>query len=168
MTAKRKTISLFLYIPERKVIVLGVRAAGQSHASMLQATAHGTIEEGEDHLQAIERELKEETTLDIVDIGPIQFMGELDGGHKVREECSFYVAALTEAGAAKLRPTAEVAHFTFLNKDGVDDVVPFDEARRRDLDPSVHRVMFQDELDVLRELYGLLEEHRWNPVAVNA
>lgn len=168
MDSKRKTISLFLYIPERKVIVLGVRAHGQSHAGMLQATAHGTIEGGEDHLAAIERELKEETRLDIVDIGPVQFLGELEGGNKVKEECSFYVAAITEANAAKLQPTPEVASFTYVNKDGVDDVVSLDDARKRGLDLTVHRVMFQDELDALRELHGLLEEHRWNPIAVNA
>lgn len=168
MVTQRKTISLFLYIPERKVIVVGVRADGQSHAGMLQATAHGTIEEGEDHLQAIERELKEETKLDIVDIGPIQFLGELDGGHKVREDCSYYVAAITEANASKLQPTPEVASFTFLNKDGVDDVISFNDVQKRELDPKVHRVMFQDELDALRELHGLLEEHRWNLIAVNA
>ena len=168
MTPQRKTISLFLYIPERKVIVLGVRADGQSHAGMLQATAHGTIEEGEDHLQAIERELKEETKLDIVDIGPIQFLGELDGGHKVHEDCSYYVAAISEANAEKLLSTDEVSHFTHINKDGIDDVISFDEAEAKGLDPKVHRVMFQDELDALRELHGLLEEHRWNPIAVNA
>lgn len=168
MTQERKTISLFLYIPERKVIVLGVRADGQSHAGMLQATAHGTIEVGEDHLQAIERELKEETKLDIVDIGPVQFLGELEGGHKRKEDCSFYVAAITAANAEKLRPTSEVSHFTHINKENVDDVIPFDEAERKGMDPKVHRVMFRDELETVRELYGLLVEHRWNPIAVNA
>ncbi|MBI4281606.1 NUDIX domain-containing protein [Candidatus Uhrbacteria bacterium] len=160
----RKTVSLFLYIPEKRVIVLGVRATTQSHPHLLQATCHGAIEKGEDHGDAIERELREETTLALPDIGALTFLGELGAGHKVHEECSYYLASITEANAKKIRPTAEVGHFIFLNKEALRDIVPWREAEKKKLDGAVHRVMFNDELEALKEAFALLAEHKWNPV----
>jgi len=160
----RRTISVFLYIPERKAIVLGVRSESQSHPFLLQATAHGSLQEGEDHADAIERELKEETTLDLVDIGSLTFLGELDAGHRVPELCSYYLSPLTEAGMKKLRPTEEVSRFTFLTKEGATDVVRWEDAETHDLDMTTHRVMFEDELQALLMAFALLEEHRWNPL----
>lgn len=160
----RKTVSLFLYIPEKRVIVLGVRAATQSHPHLLQATCHGAIEKGEDHADAIERELLEETTLGLPDIGPLTFLGELGAGHTVKEECSYYLASITEERAKKLRPTAEVGHFSFLTKDALRDIVVFSEADATHLDPSVRRVMFDDEFEALEEAFALLEERQWTLV----
>ncbi|MDO8581249.1 MAG: NUDIX domain-containing protein [bacterium] len=160
----RKTVSLFLYIPEKHVIVLGVRAPTQSHPHLLQATCHGAIEKDEDHGDAIERELLEETTLGLPDIGALTFLGELGAGHKVHEECSYYLASITEANAKKIRPTAEVGHFRFITKDALREVVVFSEAEKKKLDVSVHSIMFDDELEALREAFALLEEHKWNPV----
>ena len=160
----KKTVSLFLYIPEQHAIVLGVRASTQSHPHLLQATCHGAIEKGEDHADAIERELLEETTLGLPDIGPLTFLGELGAGHKVKEECSYYLAEITDAHAKKIRPTAEVGHFVFLTKDTLRDIIPFTEAEKKHCDTSVHRVMFDDELEALEEAFALLDEHRWQRV----
>lgn len=160
----RKTVSLFLYIPEQRVIVLGVRADTQTHPHLLQATCHGTIEKGEDHGDAIERELLEETTLGLPDIGPLTFLGELGAGHKVHEECSYYLASITEENAKKIRPTTEVGHFIFVNKEALRDIAPWSEAETKKLDGAVHRVMFDDELEALDEAFALLTEHKWNPV----
>lgn len=158
----RNTVSLFLYIPEKRVIVLGVRASTQTHPHLLQATTHGTIEKGEDHADAIERELAEETTLGLPDIGPLTFLGELGAGHKVHEECSYYLASVTEKNAEKIRPTAEVGHFVFVNKEALRDMVPWREAEKKKLDGAVHRVMFDDELEALKVAFALLEERKWN------
>lgn len=160
----RKTVSLFLYIPEKHMIVLGVRAATQSHPHLLQATCHGMIEKGEDHADAIERELREETTLGLPDIGPLTFLGELGAGHKVKEECSYYLASITEKNAKKIRPTAEVGHFHLVNNDTIRDIVPWNEADAKHLDASVHHVMFDDEVEALLEAFAVLEEHTWQPV----
>ena len=162
--ATRKTVSLFLYIPEKHVIVLGVRATTQSHPHLLQATCHGAIEKGEDHADALERELREETTLELPDIGPLTFLGELGAGHKIKEDCSYYCASITEEHAKKLRPTAEVGHFRFVMKDALHEVVPFSEAEKKKLDASVHSIMFDDEFEALEEAFALLEEHKWNPM----
>ena len=161
---QRKTVSLFLYIPSKHAIVLGVRASTQTHPHLLQATCHGTIEKDEDHADAIERELREETTLGLPDIGPLTFLGELGAGHKVREECSYYLAGITDTHAKKIRPTAEVGHFVFLTNDALRDIISFTETEQKKLDTSVHRVMFDDELEALKEAFALLEEHKWNPV----
>lgn len=162
--ASRKTVSLFLYIPEKREIVLGVRAATQTHPYLLQATAHGTIEKGEDHADALERELREETSLDLPDIGSLTFLGELGAGHKVKEECSYYLAPLPQDSVNKLRPTAEVGHFTFLTKESVSAIIPWSEAEKKHCDPAVHRIMFDDELEALAMAFDLLEEYKWNPV----
>ena len=162
----RKTVSLFLYIPEKRMIVLGVRAATQHHPHLLQATCHGTIEKGEDQADAIERELREETTLGLPDIGLLTFLGELGAGHTVKEECSYYVASITEKNAKKIRPTAEVGHFHMVNKETVRDIVPWSEADAKHLDASVHHVMFDDEREALEEAFALLEESKWNLVGL--
>ena len=160
----RKTVSLFLYIPEKRVVVLGVRAETQSHPHLLQATSHGAIEKDEDHADALERELREETTLELPDIGPLTFLGELGAGHKVKEDCNYYIASMTEENAKKLRPTVEVGHFRFVEKSVLREIVVFSEAEKKKLDASVHSIMFDDEFEALEEAFALLEEHKWNPM----
>lgn len=159
----RKTVSLFLFIPEQHVVVLGVRATTQSHPGLLQATCHGAMQANETHLDAVERELREETGLELPDIGPVVFLGELTAGHKVKEDCGYYLASITEDHAHKLRPTAEVGRFHRITKESLHDIIRWSEAEINHVDTTVHHVMFDDEREALEEVFAVLEEHHWNP-----
>jgi len=161
---ERNSISLFLYIPEKHVIVLGVRASQESYPHLLQATCHGTIEDGEDHADAIERELKEETTLNLPDIGPLTFLGELAAGQKQHEKCSYYLASITEKNAKKIQPTAEVGRFIFIAQEEAGMMTPWSVAETKHIDSSHSNVIFDDELEALTMAFELLDEHEWNLV----
>ena len=153
---EKKTISLFLYNPESKQVVLSQRRDGQHFGGYLQATCHGAIEAGEDHADAMERELKEETGLDIIDIGPLEFLGELDGGARKKETCSYYLASITDERADTMHPTEEVSSFAVLDVDDVRAIVPH--SRAKDADPKKRHVMFDDELEALTQALAIITE----------
>jgi len=102
--------------------------------------------------------------LDIVDIGSLSFLGELDAGHKVKELCSYYLAPISEENAKKLAPTEEVDRFTYVNKEAIEGIVSWSEEKERELDLAVHRMMFHDELEALCMAFDMLEEYKWNPI----
>lgn len=164
----RKTISLFLFIPEKKAIVLSQRAEGQHHPHVLQATCHGAIEKGEDHADAIERELREEAGLPIVEIGSLTFLGELAAGNNQPETCAYYLAPITEAVVKKLTPNSEVARFVALHANDAAAIIARSEADAIHIDPTEHHVMFEDELKALQMAFTILKEHHWNPTGMLA
>ncbi len=164
----RKTISLFLFVPEKKAIVLSQRAAGQHHPYVLQATCHGAIEAGEDHADALERELREETGLPIVETGPLTFLGELAAGNNQPETWSYSLAPVTEAVAASLKPNAEVARFVVLYANDAATIVARSDADETEVDPAQQHVMFTDELKALQMAFAILNEHNWNPTGMLA
>jgi len=149
----RKTVSLFLYLPETKEMILSRRSESRTRPGLLQATAHGELETAEDDQTALARELKEETTLDIKTVRNLKFIKTVEAGQRQPEKCRYYLAEIDQSVFAGLKPTEEVKEFVKVTAKDLENIAPFSSAEMKGIDLFNNNVMYDDELGALKEIF---------------
>lgn len=149
----KRTVSLFLYLAENKEVVLSRRSEDQSRPGLLQATAHGEIEENEDDNDALARELAEETAINFDQVSNLEFIKGIEVGQAKPEKCRYYLADIEINGFNQMKPTEEVSEYVRVGKDDIMDIVPYSIAEMKNVDVMTKKVMFDDELEVLKEIF---------------
>lgn len=151
--AAKKTVSLFLYLPDTEEVILSRRAKTLKRPGLLQATVHGMVEEGEDDIKAISRELKEETNLDFGQINNLRFIKTVEVGQTIPEVCDYYSANINPSAFSELKKTAEVEDYVRVDKDGLKEIVRLSLTETTKVDFYKTKVMYDDELGVLQEIF---------------
>lgn len=154
MTAKRKTVTLFLYLPKAKKIVLSRRGKLEKHAGLLQATVHGQIEPGEISQLALKREFEEEAKGDFHMLTMIKDLGSAVVGDTVAEETFYHAATFPDDQFETLKPTQEVEEFILVSESDVKDIQKYSKVKGTEgFDYHANKVMFDDEIDVLKKVF---------------
>ena len=150
----KQTVSLFLYLPLTKEVILARRAESESHSAMLQATIHGELEERETPQHALTRELYEESNLTLSDVKNLTALGEREVGDHTTEHCVYFMAAITKKKAAKIEPKDEISEFVFIKRQQLDQIITKDYAAENNINPGDAYVMFEDEREMLHEVFA--------------
>ncbi len=152
--ADRKTITLFLYLPEAKKVVLSRRGRLEKKPGLLQASVHGQIEPGEISQLAMKREFQEELKGDYHRLTNIIDLGEAQVGDTTREHTFYHAAIMPDVLLETLRPTQEVSEFILVGEDEVKSIKPYSKVKQeKGMDYSGEMVMFDDEIDVLKKVF---------------
>lgn len=155
MSAQRKTVTLFIYLPESKKVILARRGKLERHADVLQATVHGQIEPGEIPQLAMKREMKEEVKGSFDKLSQIREYGEAEVGNTVKEKTYYFAAMLPEVYLETLKPTQEVAELVLAEETDVKKMIPYSKARGTEgYDYAANMVMFDDEIEVLKKVFA--------------
>lgn len=151
----RKTVTLFIYLPESKKIILSRRGKLERHAGVLQATVHGQIEPGEIPQLAMKREMKEEVKGSFDKLSQIREYGQKEVGTAVKELTHYFAAMMPEAFLETLRPTQEVAELLLAEEGDVKKILPYSKVRGQEgYDYLANMVMFDDEIEVLKKVFA--------------
>ena len=150
----RKTVTLFLYLPKAKKIVLSRRGKLERRAGLLQATVHGQIEPGEIAQLALKREFEEEVKGDFHQLTNLRDLGEAEVGVTVKEQTSFHAAVLSDDLLDTLKPTQEVEEFILVAESDINKITPYSKvADKEGYDLQANWVMYDDELKVLKKIF---------------
>ncbi|MBI4262300.1 NUDIX domain-containing protein [Candidatus Uhrbacteria bacterium] len=153
----RKTISLFLYLPKTHEVVLSRRRENQSYPGLLQPTAHGDIEEGEDEVAAVARELKEETGLGVervLELRRISSRSSLTVTSKSPFYTFYWIGGIDGRSANLLKPTPEVSEFHRVLQEHFETIRKF--SQYKDASRSYlfrEPTMFDDDREVLAAVF---------------
>jgi hypothetical protein len=154
MATERKTVTLFLYLPKAKKVILSRRGKLEKKAGLLQATVHGQIEPGEISQLAMKRELEEEVKGDFHRLTNIIDLGDAVVGETTTEHTFYHAAMMPDDLFSTLQPTQEVAEFVLVSEEEVKNITPYSKtSKQEDFDYSANLVMFDDELDVLKKVF---------------
>lgn len=152
--AERKTITLFIYVPDTKEVILSRRGKLERHAGVLQATVHGQIEPGEISQIAMKREFAEEVKGDFSKLSNIVDFGEATVGQMTKEHTYYHGATLPTPFVEELQPTQEVAELIFVSEADVKQMTPYSKVREQEgFDFAASMVMFDDEIEVLKKIF---------------
>lgn len=150
----RKTVTLFLYIPETKEVVLARRGKLEKHPGLLQASVHGQIEPGEISQIAMKREFEEELKGDFHRLTNIIDLGEGDVGNTNPEHTYYHAATMPKEMIADLQPTQEVSEIVLVKEDQIPSIRKYSTVHGQDgVDLSAEMTMFDDELEVLKKIF---------------
>ena len=152
--ADRKTVTLYLYLPQAKKVILSRRGKLEKRAGLLQATVHGQIEPGEIAQIAMKREFEEEVKGDYHQLTNIRDLGEANVGDTVKEHTSYHAAMLPDELLSTLQPTQEVSEFVQVSEDDLSKITPLSKVRdQEDYDLAANWVMYDDELETLKKVF---------------
>ena len=160
----RRTVSLFLYLPKTREVVISRRRENQSYPGLFQATAHGGVEEGEDERNAVTRELMEETSLAIERVEGLRRISTrsfLTMTSKQPMHTFFWLGAIDPRAFKALKPTAEVSEFYRVTKDQFATIRKY--SQYRDAGRSFlfrEPTMFDDDREVLATIFENLDGSR--------
>ena len=151
----RKTVTLFVYIPDVKQVILSRRGKLERHPGLLQATVHGQIEPGEMPYLAVKREYKEEAKGEFDKLQQIIELGSAVVGTSVQEQTFYMAASLGGEESGKLQTTQEVAEFVRAGEADLKQITPYSKVRGQEgFDYQANMVMFNDELEVLKKVFA--------------
>lgn len=154
-TAQRKTVTLFVYVPEAKQVILSRRGKLERHPGLLQATVHGQIEPGELPYLAMKREYKEEAKGEFDKLQQIVELGSAVVGNTVKEQTFYHAASLGNQESGKLQTTQEVSEFKRVSEADLKKIIPYSKVRGTEgYDYDANMVMFDDELEVLKKVFA--------------
>lgn len=152
--ADRKTVTLFLYLPEAKKVILSRRGKLEKHAGLLQATVHGQIEPGEISQIAMKREFEEELKGDFHQLTNLADLGEADVGDSYPEHTYYHAAMMPDEFLSTLQTTQEVSELVQVSEDQVKDIQPYSKVKGTEgFDYMATMVMFDDEIEVLKKVF---------------
>lgn len=152
---QRKTVTLFVYVPEAKQVILSRRGKLERHPGLLQATVHGQIEPGEVPYLAVKREYKEEAKGEFDKLQQIIELGSAIVGSNVKEQTYYLAASLGNQESGKLQTTQEVAEFVRVSEADIKSIMPNSKVKDQEgYDYAANKVMFDDELDVLKKVFA--------------
>lgn len=155
MATQRKTVTLFVYLPETKEVILSRRGKLERHPGLMQATVHGQIEPGELPYLAMKREYKEEAKGEFDKLQQIIELGSAVVGNTVREETYYHAASLGGEESGKLQTTQEVSEFKRVKESDLKKITPYSKVKGQEgYDFQANLVMFDDELDVLKKVFA--------------
>ncbi len=156
----RRTISLFLYLPKTNEVVLSRRRENQSYPGLLQPTAHGDIEEGEEEVAVVARELKEETGLDIERVEGLRRISSrssLTITKKTPVYTFYWIGAIDGRSANMLKPTPEVSEFHRITSEQCMQIRKFSQYKDADRSFFFHEPsMFDDDREVLGAAFEII------------
>ncbi len=153
--SQRKTVTLFVYLPETKEVILSRRGNLERHPGLMQATVHGQIEPGELPYLAMKREYKEEAKGEFDKLQQIIELGSAVVGNTVQEETFYHAASLGGEESGKLQTTQEVSEFKRVNESDLKKITPYSKVKGQEgYDFQANLVMFDDELDVLKKVFA--------------
>ncbi len=154
-SAPRKTVTLFVYVPDVKQVILSRRGKLERHPGLLQATVHGQIEAGEVPYMALKREYKEEAKGEFDKLQQIIELGSAVVGTNVKEQTFYHAASLGSQESGKLQTTQEVSEFLRVSEADVKKIIPNSKVGEKEgYDYQANMVMFDDELDVLKRVFA--------------
>ena len=154
MAVSRKTITLFVYLPKEKAILLSRRGKLEKHAGLLQATVHGQIEPGEISQIAMKREFEEEVKGNFHQLTNIRDFGDAIVGENKQEQTFYHAAVMPDDLAKALQPTQEVSEIIHVKQSEVSGIKPYSKVKgEADFDYAENMVMFDDELEVLKKIF---------------
>jgi hypothetical protein len=157
----RKTVTLFVYLPSSKKVILSRRGKLERHAGLLQATVHGQIEPGELPILAMKREFKEEAKGDYDKLQQVMELGSATVGNTVQEQTFYHAAAMIHEDEQELQPTQEVSEFVRVGESDVKKITPYSKVKGQEgYDYQANMVMFDDELEVLKKVFGAYKKVR--------
>lgn len=155
MSAERKTVTLFIYIPDEKKVVLARRGKLEKKAGLLQASVHGQIEPGEISHLAMKREFEEELKGDFHSLTNIIDLGDATVGETTVEHTFYHAAMMSKELVDTLQPTQEVSEIILISQDEVASITPYSQVEDVEgSDFSDQMVMFDDELEVLKKVFS--------------
>jgi len=154
MATERKTVTLFIYLPDEKQVILSRRGKLEKHAGLLQATVHGQIEPGEISQIAMKREFEEEIKGNYNLLTNIQDYGEAVVGDTTAEHTFYHAASLEAAHVQELQPTQEVEELVMVGENDLAKIVPYSKIKGQEgYDFKANMVMFDDEIEVLKKIF---------------
>lgn len=154
-SAPRKTVTLFVYVPDVKQVILSRRGKLERHPGLLQATVHGQIEAGEVPYMALKREYKEEAKGEFDKLQQIIELGSAVVGNNVKEQTFYHAASLGSQESGKLQTTQEVSEFLRVSEADLKKIIPNSKvADKEGYDFQANMVMFDDELEVLKRVFA--------------
>lgn len=152
--AERKTVTLFVYLPNRKQVVLSRRGKLEKHAGLLQATVHGQIEPGEIDTIAMKREFEEETKGDFHQLTNKRSLGDGVVGNTTAEHTFYHAATMDDDHLSDLHVTQEVQEFVLVSEGDVAKIIPYSKVKVQEgYDFNANMVMFDDEVKVLTKVF---------------
>jgi hypothetical protein len=154
MAKERKTVTLFLYLPEEKKVVLSRRGKLEKKPGLIQATVHGQIEPGEISHIAMKREFAEELKGDFHRLTGIIDLGENTVGDTTIEHTYYHAAVMPKEMLGTLQTTQEVQEILTISESEIGTITPYSKVDDKlDSDFSDQMVMFDDELEVLKKVF---------------
>lgn len=152
--AERKTVTLFLYLPKAKKVLLARRGKLEKHAGLLQASVHGQIEPGEISQIAMKREFEEELKGDFHQLTNAIDLGDEKVGQTNPEHTYYHAAIMPDDLLDTLQTTQEVSEILLISENEVGDITPYSKVRDDDsYDFIANKVMFDDEIAVLKKVF---------------
>ena len=152
--AERKTVTLFIYIPEKKQVILSRRGKLEKHPGLLQASVHGQIEPGEISQLAMKREFQEELKGDFHMLTNIKDFGDAKVGDKYAEHTFYHAASMEASLIQNLKPTQEVEEFILVSESDVKNIKPYKSVKGTEgYDYHKNLVMFEDEIKILKKIF---------------
>lgn len=161
MSAIRKTVTLFIYVPDAKAVILSRRGKLERHPGLWQASVHGQIEPGELPYMAMKREYKEEAKGEFDKLQQIIELGSAEVGVKNKELTFYHAASLGKEASGHLQPTQEVAEFRRVTEADLPSIIPYSKVKGQEgYDYMNNLVMFDDELDVLKKVFAAYKKKK--------
>jgi hypothetical protein len=155
MAKERKTVTLFLYLPKAKKVLLARRGKLEKKAGLLQASVHGQIEPGEISQIAMKREFEEELKGDFHRLTNISDLGDQVVGDSYPEHTYYHAAVMPDEVLESLQTTQEVSEIVPVSEDQVGDIQPYSKVKDQEgYDFLSNMVMFDDELEVLKKVFS--------------
>lgn len=151
---ERKTVTLFIYIPETKEVLLSRRGKLERHPGLWQASVHGQIEPGEIPQIALKREFKEELKGEYGWISQIKEFGDATVGTITKEHTFYMAGSMAKSRLDDLKTTQEVEKFELVSESDVSKIKKYSETKKdENFDYKSNMVMFDDELEKLKEVF---------------
>lgn len=151
--AERKTVTLFIYIPDKNQVILSRRGKLEKKAGLLQASVHGQIEPGEISQLAMKREFAEELKGDFHQLTNIRDYGDAKVGTANPEHTYYHAASMDSSLIETLQPTQEVSEFILVSEEDLPKIKKYSDIGKKQDYTEDGMVMFDDELDVLKKIF---------------
>ena len=159
MANKRQTVTLYIYLPKAKKVVLSRRGKLERRGGLLQATVHGQVEPGEISQLAMKREFEEEVKGDYHSLTNRRDLGEADVGVTVPEHTYYHAATLPDDEIDSLQHTQEVSEFVLVSKDDISKITPYSKVKDdASFDFKENWVMYDDEIKMLKKVFDEYEK----------
>jgi isopentenyldiphosphate isomerase len=152
----RETISVWLVLkdgPNKGKIVLQKRAESEKHFPFVcQATWSGGVEDGEDVMDAIKRECREELGENFYnnfDFIKLNFLGKQNFFRESKGnvwECNHYLGKISSKNLNLIKLHSDASKLVFIDKN--DDIYPLNSAKN----PKENIVLFDDQYKILENI----------------
>ncbi len=161
---KRQCLTGILRRRETDEVLLVRRASGRSNPGVYQASVNGKLDDSEDWLKALRREVGEElgeklaesldfSSLELVDISPYIFKGK-------QALSRTYVGQITKEQVEMIKLSEESDRILWVGPEDIGMIKTTEEVKKTGFDPDKEIVMFPDQLRALKKIFELEKKQK--------